>query len=198
MDQGNRALWKERIQEQASSGISMAAWCRQNHIKKSTFYYWKKRLHIESREIQPVAPQFAKLELPASPVPSGTTVMMDLFVKDARHIYLACGATDFRKQSAGLAAIVNMQFELDPFINEYVFLFCNRKRNAIKVLRYDSNGFILANKKLLDGMKFQWPKDPSEVKEISYQQVQWLLQGLEIEQKRALHPVKMDAKSTCF
>ncbi|QOV18866.1 IS66 family insertion sequence element accessory protein TnpB [Blautia liquoris] len=95
--------------------------------------------------------------------------MMDLFVKDARHIYMACGATDFRKQ-----------------------------RNAIKVLRYDSNGFILANKKLLDGMKFQWPKDPSEVKEISYQQVQWLLQGLEIEQKRALHPVKMDAKSTCF
>ena len=71
MDQDNRALWKERIQEQASSGMSMAAWCRQNHIKKSTFYYWKKRLHIESREIQPAAPQFAKLELPASPVPPG-------------------------------------------------------------------------------------------------------------------------------
>lgn len=69
MDQGNRALWKERIQEQASSGISMAAWCRQNHIKKSTFYYWKKQLHIESREIQSCAPQFAKLELPISPVP---------------------------------------------------------------------------------------------------------------------------------
>ena len=44
--------------------------------------------------------------------PVGTTVMMDLFVKDARHIYLACGATDFRKQSAELAAIVTMQFEL--------------------------------------------------------------------------------------
>ena len=106
--------------------------------------------------------------------------MMDLFVKDARHIYLACGATDFRKQSAGLAVIVNMQFELDPYINEYVFLFYNRRRNAIKVLRYDSNGFILANKKLLDGMKFQRPKDPLEVKEISYQQVKWLLQRMEV------------------
>ena len=124
--------------------------------------------------------------------------MMDLFLKDARHIYLACGATDFRKQSTGLAALVTMQFVLDPFINESVFLFCNRGRNAIKVLRYDSNGFILANKKLLDGMKFQWLKDSSELKESSYQQVQWLLQGLEIEQKKALHPVKMDAQSTCF
>ena len=35
-------------------------------------------------------------------------------------------------------------------------------------------------KKLLDNMKFQWPRTPAEVKEISFQQVEWLLQGLEI------------------
>lgn len=29
------------------------------------------------------------------------------------------------------------------------------KRDSIKVLRYDQNGFILATKKLLDDMKFQ-------------------------------------------
>ena len=69
MDQDNRALWKERIQEQSSSGMSMAAWCRQNHIKKSTFYYWKKQLHTQSREMQSAAPRFAILELPVSPVP---------------------------------------------------------------------------------------------------------------------------------
>ncbi|WP_353050533.1 IS66 family insertion sequence element accessory protein TnpB [Bacteroides acidifaciens] len=45
-----------------------------------------------------------------------------------------------------------------------MLLFCNLKRNGIKVLRYDSNGFILASKKLLDGMKFQWPKTPEGVK----------------------------------
>lgn len=42
-------------------------------------------------------------------------------------------------------------------------------------------------KKLLDNMKFQWPRTPAEVKEISFQQVEWLLQGLEIEQKKAHH-----------
>lgn len=93
---------------------------------------------------------------------------------------------------------MSMQFHLDPFADQCVFLFCNRKRNGIKVLRYDSNGFILASKKLLDGMKFQWPKTPEEVKEISYQQVEWLFQGLKIEQQTALHPVEMNLNNTCF
>ena len=79
-----------------------------------------------------------------------------------------------------------------------VFIFCNKKRDAIKVLRYDQNGFVLATKKLLDDMKFQWPRTPDDVKEISFQQVEWLLQGLEIEQKKAHHQVKINRENTCF
>ena len=78
------------------------------------------------------------------------------------------------------------------------FIFCNRRRNSIKVLRYDANGFVLATKKLLDGMKFQWPKDEKEVDEISEKQLEWLLEGLEIEQKKAHHPVDMSAGNNCF
>ena len=44
-------------------------------------------------------------------------------------------------------------------------------------LRYDSNGFILASKKLLKDMKFQ---------------------GLEIEQKKALHEVRADLKKAAI
>jgi len=39
-------------------------------------------------------------------------------------------------------------------------------------------------------MKFQWPRNPDEVKEISFQQVEWLLQGLKIEQKKGPSPGK--------
>lgn len=124
--------------------------------------------------------------------------MLDLFAKDAAHIYIACGTTDFRKQIDGLAAIVNLQFNLDPFSDRCAFIFCNKRKTAIKVLRYDKNGFVLASKKLLEGMKFQWPKSPSEVKEITFQQLEWLLQGLSMEQKKAHHPVEMHAKKTCF
>ncbi|HEY9063237.1 MAG TPA: IS66 family insertion sequence element accessory protein TnpB [Pseudobacteroides sp.] len=73
-----------------------------------------------------------------------------------------------------------------------------KEKTAIKVLRYDKNGFILASKKLLEGMKFQWPKSPSEVKEITFQQMEWLFQGLDIEQKKAHYHVEMSAGKTCY
>ncbi len=124
--------------------------------------------------------------------------MLNYFTKDAEHIFLACGATDFRKQSDGLVALVNLKFKLNAFSGKCVFVFCNKSKTAIRVLRYDRNGFILASKKLLNGMKFQWPKIPSEVKEITIQQMEWLLQGLEIEQKKAHRSVEIQAEKTCF
>ena len=124
--------------------------------------------------------------------------MMERFTQDAAHVYLACGATDFRKQIRGLCSLVNMKFSLDPYQDSCAFIFCNKRKNAIKVLRYDSNGFVLATKKLLDGMKFQWPGKSEDVKELSQQQIQWLLQGLEIEQKKAHHSVKMSMKDSCY
>lgn len=124
--------------------------------------------------------------------------MMRRLAHGADRIFLATGPTDFRKQISGLAAIVSMQFKLDPFQESYMFIFCNKKKDSIKVLRYDKNGFVLATKKLLDGMKFQWPRNPKEVKQISLQQVDWLLQGLKIEQEKAHHPVERTLENSCF
>ena len=39
---------------------------------------------------------------------------------------------------------------------------------------------------------------PDEVKENSFQQVEWLLQGLEIEQRKAHHQVKINPENSCF
>lgn len=124
--------------------------------------------------------------------------MLGGFTQGAEHIYIACNSTDFRKQIDGLVAIVNLQFKLDPFSDRCAFIFCNKRKTAIKVLRYDKNGFILASKKLLEGMKFQWPKSPSEVKEITFQQMEWLFQGLNIEQKKAHYSVELSAGKTCY
>ena len=124
--------------------------------------------------------------------------MLKSFAGDAEHIILATGATDFRKQITSLSSMVTMQYHMDPFADGYDFIFCNGRRNAIKVLRYDKNGFVLATKKLLDGMKFQWPRNKDEVKEITKQQLEWLLDGLEIEQKHAHHSVDLSSENTCF
>jgi transposase len=124
--------------------------------------------------------------------------MLNRLTRDAEHIFLAMGTTDFRKQISSLVSLVQLQFGKDPFIETSVFIFCSKKRDSIKLLRYDKNGFILTHKKLLEKMKFQWPKDSEMVKEITCKQVEWLLEGLEIEQKKAHHEVKIKVKNVCF
>jgi len=124
--------------------------------------------------------------------------MLNTFITGAEKIFIACGSTDFRKQSNSLVQIVHGSFNLDPYNESYVFIFCNHKRDGIKVLRYDKNGFILAHKKLLNKMRFQWPRDSKEAKEITSQQVMWLLQGLNIEQKKAHTEVKLNTENACF
>ena len=66
--------------------------------------------------------------------------MMKRIAEGAARIFLACGNTDFRKQIPGLVATVALGLKLDPYDGDYVFIFCNRKRDSIKVLRYDQNG----------------------------------------------------------
>lgn len=116
---------------------------------------------------------------------------MQHIADEAEHIYLALGATDFRKQQNGLAALVALKFKLDPHTGTSVFLFCNKRHNALRALRWDGNGFILVTKTLSDEMKFQWPKNQGEVRDITKRQLEWLLEGLQVDQKKA-HPDSID------
>lgn len=99
------------------------------------------------------------------------------------NVYLACGKTDLRKSIDGLAAIVEMSFNLDPF-SECLFVFCNANRDKIKILKWDGNGFWLYYKRLEKG-KFRYPKNESEVKKISSRELRWLLDGLDVRQPKA-------------
>ena len=49
-------------------------------------------------------------------------------------IYIATGYTDLRQGIDGLASYVKMQFQLDPFDKDTLFLFCGRKATKIKGL----------------------------------------------------------------
>ena len=101
----------------------------------------------------------------------------------AEKVYIACGYTDLRCGIDGLAGIVQQQFRLDPFTNT-LFLFCGRRRDRIKALYWEGNGFVLLYKRLESG-SFQWPRNEAEARELTPQQYRWLMEGLQIDQPKA-------------
>ena len=83
-------------------------------------------------------------------------------------------------------AVIRDNFQMDPFSNA-VFLFCGRKKNTMKALYFDRDGFVLLQKRLDNG-KFQWPRNASEVRPLTRQEFRWLMEGLSIDQPKAIQP----------
>jgi len=98
-------------------------------------------------------------------------------------VYLALGHTDMRKAINGLSILVQESMDLDPF-SGHLFVFCNRKRNILKILYWDRNGFCLWNKRL-EKHFFRWPESSEEVMKIDQRELMWLVDGLEINQHKA-------------
>lgn len=109
----------------------------------------------------------------------------------AENIYIACGYTDMRKSIDGLAALVQQKFRKDPY-ESAIFVFCGRKCDRIKVLMWEDTGFVLLYKRLENG-KFRWPRTEDELKPISWQQFDWLMSGLRVEQQLSIHLASRDA-----
>lgn len=107
---------------------------------------------------------------------------------DIENIYIAPGATDMRKSIDSCSAIVQYSMYLDPF-SKSIFIFCNKRKNTIQILEWDGNGFWLHKKKLIGKDKFRWPKCDENVTSllIDKRQLEWLLSGLDINQKHAHH-----------
>lgn len=103
-------------------------------------------------------------------------------------VYVVTGYTDMRKGIDGLAAIVSGKLSLDPF-SKNLFLFCGKNARKLKGLLWENDGFLLLNKRLENG-RYRWPRDETEARMLTVQQLRWLLEGLEIEQSKAIKPGK--------
>ncbi|MGD8853626.1 MAG: IS66 family insertion sequence element accessory protein TnpB [Gammaproteobacteria bacterium] len=76
------------------------------------------------------------------------------------NIYLYRDPVDFRKSFRGLAAIVEQELGHNPF-DGGLYAFTNRRRNKIKLLFWEDNGFVLYYKSLAEE-KFRWPRPQDE------------------------------------
>jgi len=98
-------------------------------------------------------------------------------------VYIDTGATDMRKSINGLSIQVADQLDLDP-LSGHLFAFCNRRRDLVKILYWDRNGFCLWHKRL-ERDRFLWPETEDDVLDIQGHELTWLLDGLSLNQGQA-------------
>ena len=96
-------------------------------------------------------------------------------------IYLKPGPTDMRNSINGLVVIISKFMKFDPF-SGYLFLFVNRKRDLMKLVYWDKNGFALWYKRL-EKDKFPWPTTEDKAMEVNFEELKWLLQGIDFFHK---------------
>jgi transposase len=70
-------------------------------------------------------------------------------------VYLATQPVDFRKSFDGLAGATQELIRQDPLCG-HLFVFLNKRRNQVKILMWDRNGFCLLCKRLEHG-RFHLP-----------------------------------------
>lgn len=95
-------------------------------------------------------------------------------------VYIACGYTNLRYGIDGLAASIREKFDLDPFMVNTLFLFCGRRKDRIKGLVWEGDGFLLLYKRLEKG-SFIWPRNEDEVRKMSKEQLKRLMDGFSID-----------------
>ncbi len=95
-------------------------------------------------------------------------------------VYLCIEPVDFRKAIQGLSLLVEQSLGLNPF-EAALFVFVNRRRDKIKILYWEKNGFCLWYKRL-EKERFKWPrKGQGTIMNLSEDQWRWLLSGYDIE-----------------
>lgn len=106
-------------------------------------------------------------------------------------VYLVTGYSDLRQGIDDLAATVQGSLSQDPY-SRSLYLFCGRRRDRIKGLLWEEDGFLLLYKRLDNGV-FRWPTTETEARLLTEKEVRWLLEGLELEQPKAIKPGKAGA-----
>ena len=105
-------------------------------------------------------------------------------------VYLHREPIDFRLNINGLALRVEQALGLDPFA-ACVYVFSNRRRDRVKLLGWDRNGFWLLLKRL-EKDRFIWPSEET-VLALSIEQLHWLLEGIDIATVQR-HPSRVYAR----
>jgi transposase len=94
-------------------------------------------------------------------------------------VYLHRAPVDMRKQIDGLVLLAKDVIQKEP-TSGALFGFINARRNKLKLLVWERNGFIIWYKRL-ERDKFHWPRRADEaVVTLTGEQLNWLLDGYDV------------------
>jgi transposase len=109
----------------------------------------------------------------------GGAVMMRFGGEDLK-VYLYRDPVDMRKGRNCLAALAQEAMKVDPFCGA-LMIFVSRRYNAVKILYWHCNGFVVVHKVIESREKFIWPRLlEAEVATLTSEQLEWLLEGYDI------------------
>ena len=97
---------------------------------------------------------------------------------------LATLTTDENGNTDGLCAIIQEQFSME--IDHSLYLFCGRKCDRIKAILKEPDGIVMIYKRLTAQGSYRWPRDKSEVRNLTWREFDWLMSGIDIEQPKAI------------
>ena len=150
---------------------TVVEFCKVHKIHKATFYNWRNKYDVQNEKPAAFIPVqfdqpslgsalFAEIEI-ASNVTVRLYQRVDaswfkalpkkmIHISDKCRYLLYSGNTDMRKSFHGLAAIVKYKMQRDV-LNGDIYIFISKRRNAIKLLRFESDGFAIFYKRLEKG-----------------------------------------------
>lgn len=94
-------------------------------------------------------------------------------------VYLHRDPVDFRCGINSLSILVEQAMHLSPMAPA-LFVFGNRRRDRIKILGWEHNGFWLLLKRLEASDRFVWPDSETAVVTLSIELLHWLIAGADI------------------
>ena len=100
-------------------------------------------------------------------------------------VYLCLSACDMRKSFDGLHTLVRDYLELDAFAG-HLFVFASRRRDRVKILYWDRDGFAIWSKRLEEGTYAVPLADSADEhrREITAQEFGALLSGIDLSQAK--------------
>ena len=107
--------------------------------------------------------------------------------------YLYDEVCDMRKGFDGLSGIIKQRMHRNP-VDGNVYLFINRRRDRMKMLVWESGGFMLYYKRLESGT-FELPKsDTTNRTTLSWETLVLMITGISLSQKRRKKRFKLTDK----